>query len=173
MRLAAFFFALAALCLSQGGTPHIKAAQDAYEAGKAAQLAKQFQRAADCFRKAIEIEPTFLDAHEALIAAYLDSGRRLDAAASITRFLEMQPSVVHYRVLLGQVLLEQKQAERALAQFSLVLKRDPYNPDGLLGFASAARQMGMGDRVAEAIERGRKRYPHDERFKGVPGSGQK
>ncbi|MGA8594701.1 MAG: tetratricopeptide repeat protein [Bryobacteraceae bacterium] len=175
MRLAALFFALAALSLSQARTPHVTphigAAQAAYEEGKAARLAKQFQRAAECFRKAIEIEPTFLDAHEALIADYLDSGRRLDAAASITQFLEIQPDVVHYRVLLGQILLEQKQAERALAQFSLALKRDPYNADGLLGFATAARAMGMRDRAAEAIERGRKRYPLDERFKTVPGNG--
>lgn len=171
MRLAASFFVLVAVCLGQAVTPHIKAAEAAYEAGKAAQLAKQFERAVDCFHKAIEIEPTFLDAHEALIAAYLDSDRRLDAAAAITQFLEMQPDIVHYRVLLGQILLEQKQPERALAQFSLALKRDEYNADGLLGFASAARQMGMGERAAEAMERGRKRYPLDERFKSGRGSG--
>lgn len=169
MRLAALCFALAGLLFAQSGPPHIKAAQAAYEAGKAAQLAKQFQRAADCFRKAIEIEPTFLEARKALIADYLDSGRRLEAAASITQFLEIRPDEVRYRVLLGQILLEQKQTERALAQFSLALTRDPYNADGLFGFASAARQMGMRDRAAEAIERGRKRYPQDERFKTAPG----
>ncbi len=80
----------------------------------------------------------------------------------------MQPNVVHYRVLLGQILLEQKETERALAQFSLALKRDPYNIGGLLGFASAARQMGMEDRGSEAIERGRKHYPLDKRFKTAP-----
>jgi tetratricopeptide (TPR) repeat protein len=154
-----------AFLIGQSETPHIKAALAQYQAGKAAQQRKQVQHALDCFRQAIEIEPTFLDAHEALIAVYLDSGRRLEAAASITQLLEMQPNVVSYRVLLGQILLEQKESERALAQFSLVLKRDPNNADGLLGFASAARQTGMGDRAAEAIERGRKHYPLDKRFK--------
>lgn len=169
MRFFILVLALATLSFRQTGTPHatphIGAAQTSYQAGKAAQVAKQFQRAEDCFRKAIDIEPTFLDAHEALIATYLDSGRRLDAAASITQFLEIQPDAVRYRVLLGQILLEQKQPERALAQFSLALTRNPDNADGLLGFASAARQTGMADRAAEAIERGRKRYPHDERFR--------
>jgi tetratricopeptide (TPR) repeat protein len=161
-------FAVPALLWGQTGVPHIKDAQAAYEEGKRAQLKKQFQHAAECFRRAIEIEPTFLDAHEALITAYLSSDRSLDSAAAMTRFLEIQPDAIHYRVLLGQILLEQKQPEKALAQFSLVLKREPDNADGLLGFASAARQIGMRDRAAEAIERGRKRYPKDERFRGPP-----
>ena len=168
-----FLAVFAALFLSQAGIPHIKSAQAAYEEGKDAQLHKQFQHAADCFRKAIEIEPTFLDAHEALIAADLESGRRLDAGAAITQFLEIQPEAVRYRLILGQILLEQKQPEKALAQFSLVLKKEPDNADGLLGFASAASQVGIKDRATEAIERGRKRYPGDERFKDASVTPQK
>lgn len=160
-----FLCALAALALDQPGVPHIRAAEAAYEAGKHAQLEKQWQPAAECFRKAIEIEPTFLEARKSLIAVYLDSGQRLDAAAAITQFLEIEPRALKYRVLLGQILLEQKQPERALAQFSLVLKREAYNADGLLGFAAAARQVGMKDRADAAIERGRQHYPGDDRFK--------
>ena len=148
--------------------PHIKAALAAYEAGKAAEHEKRFQDAVDSFNRAIEIEPTFLEAHERLIEVNLDAGRRVEAAACITRFLEIQPTSVPYRNTLGNILLEQKQTERALAQFSLVLQRDPFNADGLLGFATAARQSGMEDRAADAIERGRKHYPLDERFKNVP-----
>jgi len=168
MRPLILLLTATAFLIGETETPHIKAALAAYQAGKTAQQRRQVQSALDCFRQAIEIEPTFLDAHEALIAVYLDSGRRVEAAASMTQFLEMQPNVVHYRVLLGQILLEQKETERALAQFSLALKRDPYNIGGLLGFASAARQMGMEDRAAEAIERGRKHYPLDKRFKTAP-----
>lgn len=168
MRCFALSFALAAFLVGESSAPHIKAAQAAYEEGKQAQLDKQFPRAEECFRRAIEIEPTFLDAHEALIAAYLDAGQRLDAGAAITQFLEIQPNVLKYRVLLGQILLEQKQPQKALAQFSLVLKREPYNADGLLGFASAATQMGMQDRAADAIKRGREHYPRDERFQALP-----
>jgi tetratricopeptide (TPR) repeat protein len=164
MRRLLFLFALAATLRSEASEPHIEAARAAYEEGKTAQLDKQFQRAADAFRQAIEIEPTFLDAYKALIATYLDSGRRLDAAASMTQFLELQPDAVRYRVLLGQILLDRKQPEKALAQFSIALKKEPYNPEGLLGFTAAARQMGMKDRAAEAMDRGRKRYPNDIRF---------
>jgi len=156
---------LTALALDQSGVPHIRAAEAAYEAGKHAQLEKQWQAAAEYFQKAVEIEPTFLDARKNLIAVYLDSGRRLDAAAAITQFLEIEPGALKYRLLLGQILLEQQQPERALAQFSLVLKREPYNADGLLGFAAAARQAGMKDRADAAMRRGRQHYPGDDRFK--------
>ena len=148
--------------------PHIKAALAAYEVGKAAEQEKQFQHAMDSFQRAIEIEPTFLEAYERLIKVNLDTGRRVEAAACITRFLEIQPTAVRYRNTLGTILLEQKQTERALAQFSLVLQNDPFNADGLFGFAAAARQSGMEDRAADAIERGRKHYPLDERFKTAP-----
>ncbi|MCU1292287.1 MAG: tetratricopeptide repeat protein [Bryobacterales bacterium] len=156
--------AFAALFVNRPGAPHIKAAQAAYEEGKQAQADQQLSRAAECFQRAIEIEPTFLDAREALIRSYLDSSQRLEAAGAITRLLEINPELLSYRLLLGQILLEQKRAEKALAQFSLVLKREPYNAEGLLGFAAAAKQAGMKERANEAIERGRKRYPTDTRF---------
>jgi tetratricopeptide (TPR) repeat protein len=160
--------AVVLLAFDQPGVLHILAAEAAYEAGKRAQVEKQWQRATEYFLRAIEIEPTFLDARKDLIAVYLDSSRRLDAAAAITQLLEIEPDAQKCRVLLGQILLEQKQPEKALAQFSLVLKREPYNADGLLGFAAAARQVGMTDRADDALERGRQHYPGDDRFKSSP-----
>jgi tetratricopeptide (TPR) repeat protein len=163
--------AVAALLSSESVRPHIKAALAAYEDGKAAQRDKQVSRAIDSFSRAIEIEPTLLDAREALISVYLESGRRVEAAACMTQFLEIKPDALRYRLQLGKILLDQKQVERALAQFSLVLQKDPYNAEGLLGFAAAARQSGMEDRAAEAIRVGRKHYPSDDRFKGTPSNG--
>jgi tetratricopeptide (TPR) repeat protein len=168
VRFVGIAFVCTAVLLAEPGVPHIRAAEAAYEAGKQALVAKQWQPAEGYFLKAIEIEPTFLEARENLIAVYLDSGRRLDAAAAITQLLEIQPDAQNYRVLLGQILLQQRQPEKALAQFSLVLKRDRYNADGLLGFATAARQVGMNDRAEDAMERGRQHYPGDDRFKNHP-----
>lgn len=168
MRFVGIAFACAAVVLAEPGIPHIRAAEAACEAGKQAQIAKRWQPAVGYFLKAIEIEPTFLEARQNLIAVYLDSGRRLDAAAAITQLLEIQTDAQNYRILLGQILLEQKQAEKALAQFSLVLRQDRYNVDGLLGFATAARQVGMNDRAEDAMERGRQHYPGDDRFKNPP-----
>jgi tetratricopeptide (TPR) repeat protein len=165
MRHVSLFLGVAIALLGQTPVPHIKAAQAAYAEGKEAQMSKQIERAIQLFEQAIDIEPTFLDAREALIATYLDSGQELSGAAAITAFLEIKPDAFLYRVRLGQILLRQKQPERALAQFSLVLKQEPNSADALWGFASAARLLGMENRAKAAIENGRKRFPGDERFK--------
>jgi tetratricopeptide (TPR) repeat protein len=172
MSCLALLILFGGLFLGQPDIPHIKSAQAAYDEGKKAQSDRQFGRAADCFRKAIEIEPTFLNAREALITTYLDSGEALDAAEAITQFLEIEPDALKYRLLLGQILLQEKQPQKALAQFSIVLKRDPDNADGLLGFATAATAVGMKERATTAIEHGKKRYPADERFKNLAGASQ-
>ncbi len=155
---------LAPLLLGESTPLHIKSAVAAYQAGEIAARDKQWRDAVRQFQKAIQIEPTFTDAFEALIAAYLDNGARSDAAAAMTQLLEIEPDLTRYRLLLGQILLEENQRERALAQFSFILKRDPSNADALVGFAAAAKRLGMEDRANEALQRGRKQYPSDERF---------
>lgn len=161
------FLSLSNYLNSVASEMHIKAAAAANNQAKAAAAVHRFATAIEFFQKAIEIEPTFEEAYEGLIGAYLSSGHFLDAAAAITKFLETEPNAVRYRVTLGQILLELKQPERALAQFSFVLKTDPFHPEALLGFATAASQFGLPDRAAEALERGKAHYPADSRFKNV------
>jgi tetratricopeptide (TPR) repeat protein len=168
MRALALLVAAATLAFA-AEEPHIHAAAAAYEAARSAQRGGQLQRAEDLFRNAIEIEPTFREAHEGLIRVNLDTGRRAEAAAAITRFLEIEPGAVQYRLVLGRILLELQQPERALAQFSILLGTGPASADALLGFASAAKRMGMQDRAQEALDRGRKLFPSDERFKTFSG----
>ncbi len=160
-----------ALLSGEMNTPHIAAAASAYEAGRNAAHSKKQQEAIDLFRKAIEIEPTFEEAYRSLIDANLELHHRDQAAAAITQLLEINPAENQYRLLLGRILAEQDQTERALAQFSLILNRDPFNAEALLGFAAAAKKMGMNDRAAEALERGRQRYPRDLRFRAEADAG--
>ena len=146
---------------------HIRAAAHCFQ-GEAARAKKQLDSAADFFQKAIHIEPTFMQARQALIRVDIEAGRKMDSAKAITELLEIEPDDTADRILLGQILLEQKQAERALAQVSTVLRAQPNSAEGLLGFASAAATIGMQDRAKEALERGRKRYPSDPRFQPIP-----
>ena len=165
MIVVCLIFAIGISVLSEASTIHIKAAVAAYDAASAALNRKESEAAITQFRQAIEIEPTFTGAYEGLVRAYLDMGNRLEAAAVITQLLEIDPDLNNSRLLLAQILMEQKQMERALAQFSIVLKSDPANADALWGFASAATDMGMADRASDALEQGRKRYPQDRRFR--------
>jgi tetratricopeptide (TPR) repeat protein len=160
--LLLLFFSAAPAIVSP---PHITAAAAAYRQGKAALLKKQFATAADLLAQAIQIEPTFLDAYKGLIDVRLASGDRLEAAAVITRLLEIEPASPRYRLQLAQILFEEKQWDRSLAQFSFVLRDDPFNADALWGFAAAARSLGMEDRAADALAKGRGRYPLDRRFR--------
>jgi tetratricopeptide (TPR) repeat protein len=167
MRWPVFLVATVALH-ADTNVPHIRAAAEAFQAGQAARAKKQWDSAVNSFQKAIDIEPTFMPARRALILVDMEGGRRIDAAKAITQLLEIEPDETSERILLGQILLEQKQSERALAQFSTVLRAEPNNAEALLGFASAAAAVGMKDRAREALERGRKRYPSDPRFQVVP-----
>lgn len=160
--------AVGGLLSADSDPPHIKAALSAFQAGVAAQRDHYSSRAIDLFLNAIEIEPTFLDPRYALIEEYQKEGKRVEAAAAITQLLEIEPSASHYRLVLAQMLLEEKQPDRALAQFSYFLKSDPFNADGLIGLAVSARQLGMDNRAMEAIERGRKHHPGDKRFENLP-----
>lgn len=144
--------------------PHIQAAANAFHAGKAEAAEGKLDAAITSFQNAIDIEPTFTEARKALIQANIDAGHKLDAARALSQLLEIEPGDFNDRILLGQLLLDQQQPERALAQFSEALKLVPKNADALLGFAQAAAKAGMEDRAREALDRGRKLYPSDRRF---------
>ncbi len=165
MSFSSMVLALAALQASDPGSFHIKSALTAYQAGNTAAHQSNYREAIGQFKKAIEIEPTFQDAFEALIAACLRAGQQSDAATAATQLLEIEPEFTRYRLLLGQILSEEGQTERALAQFSLVLKSDKLNAEALIGFARVAKQLGMEDRAADALKKGRQQYPRDSRFK--------
>ena len=49
----------------------------------------------------------------------------------MTRFLEIEPQASHYRIMLGQILLAQKEWTRALAQYMFVLRDAPFDADAL------------------------------------------
>src|SRR5579872_3342010 len=136
MRGLLILWATLAFC-AETNAPHIRAAADAFQSGEAARAKKQLDSAVDFFQKAIHIEPTFMQARQALIRVDIEAGRKMDSAKAITELLEIEPDDTADRILLGQILLEQKEAERALAQFSTALRTEPNNAEALLGFASA------------------------------------
>jgi tetratricopeptide (TPR) repeat protein len=167
MRMLTLLLAVV-LLQAKSDEPHIHAAAEALQQGKAAVAKKQLDSAVAYFERAIEIEPTFMEARKDLIRAELEAGQKLEAAKSLTQLLEIDPDDLRSRVLLGQILLDQQQTQRAQAQFSAALSLEPDDADALLGFAIAASRLGMTDRAKDALERGRKKYPSDPRFQPKP-----
>lgn len=166
--MRAIFLLSMTIVFAHAEEAHIKVAAAAYQAGTTALRQHNFQSAVTYFQKAIEIEPTFMEPRKSLITAYLDSGQRLQAATAITQSLEIEPDDVPDRLILGRILLQEKQSRQALAQFSLVLQKEPFNADALFGFASAAKLSGMNERARDALQLGHKHYPADNRFQSAP-----
>jgi tetratricopeptide (TPR) repeat protein len=144
--------------------PHIQAAAAAYRDGQTASTERNWQRAEKLFLQAIDIEPTYTQVYSSLIDLYMSTERQVEAGAILSRLLQIEPNSLRDRIRLGNLLLDQRQWSRALAQFSLARRIDPGSADGLLGFARAADHNGMPDRALEAAERGAKEFPKDPRF---------
>jgi len=148
-------------------SPHIKAAASAYRDAQAAGTERDLLRAEKLLLTAIDIEPTFIEAYTSLVDLYMTADRPVEAAAILTRLLQIEPNSSRDRIRLGNLLLNQRQWTRALAQFSLALRIDPRSADSLLGFAKAAGRNGMTDRSREAVEQGLKAFPKDPRFSAL------
>jgi tetratricopeptide (TPR) repeat protein len=144
--------------------PHIKAAAAAVRDGQSAAKVQDWPRGEKLLLRAIDIEPTFTEAYRSLIELYLTSERPLEAGAILTRLVQIEPRSVDDRLRLGNLLLDQRQWARALAQFSIALKIDPHSADGLFGFARSADGHGMTDRALESADLGTKEFPGDPRF---------
>ncbi len=167
MRALLILCLLRGYCFSEQKIVHIQAAAAEYQAGRKAIVEGNWAQATQLFQKAIEIEPTFREAYEALIEADLKTEHRLEAGAALTRLLQIEPKLISQRLQLAHILQEQNQHERALAQYAIVLKQAPANADALAGFAAMAQQLGMAERAQEALAQGRKLYPADRRFQST------
>lgn len=149
--------------------PHIKNALAAYQKAQAAIQTHDWPTAEKECLRAIDIEPTFSEAYRLIIDLYLSTSRPAEAGLMLTRLLQFEPDSVSDRIRLGRLLLDQQQWARALAQFSLAMKKKPGDPEALYGFAYAADRNGMPEHALEAAARGAKDYPGDSRFGQLAG----
>lgn len=63
-----------------------------YEQGMVEFAAGEFERAIECYRRAVELDPNYFDAWHALGMAYLRAGRVQDAIAAGKRAVELNPN---------------------------------------------------------------------------------
>jgi tetratricopeptide (TPR) repeat protein len=153
-----------ALVLALLASEHIRSAEQAFRSGKTAIAERNWHVAEKSFLKAIDIEPTYLDAYRSLVDVYMETNRPTEAGAILTRLLQIEPNSVDYRLRLGRLLISGQQWARALAQFSIARRLAPQNPDALYGFALAASKNGMTAVAVDALKRGRAQFPDDRRI---------
>ncbi len=110
--------------------------------------------AAECYRKAIELAPTLIDAHTGLFRSMLVSGKETEAIKTGEALIERFPNDVETARMLGAVLVKHDRHERACEVWEQVVHMQPLDTSarGHLGHAyrGRARELVSKKKFAEA-----------------------
>lgn len=103
--------------------------------------------AAEQFRAALALRPTYPDAHLNLAAVLEKAGRTGEAEQAYRNAIGAAPGLFEARLALGMMLLRERRAQEGLGVYEEALKVRPDDPDALYGMGLA---MGELDRWPEA-----------------------
>ncbi len=101
-----------------------------------------YERAEAAYRHAIEIDPTFGDAHCNLGAVLYNRGQRGAARRCFERCLELEPGHVEANFNLANLLEEDGADEIALGHYRKALRSDPMYPDLHVNLALLYERLG-------------------------------
>jgi lipopolysaccharide biosynthesis regulator YciM len=102
-----------------------------------------WDEAADCYRRAIELDPSFADAHCNLGSLLFNRGRRDDARRHFERTVALAPHHVEGHLNLGTLCEEDGADERALRHYRIALESDPAFPDIHVSIALIYEKLGL------------------------------
>jgi DNA-binding transcriptional MerR regulator len=88
-----------------------------------------WDQAEEAYRKAIEADPSYADAHCNLGSVCFNRGRRDEARQSFERAIELVPGHVEANLNIGTMYEELGQDESALARYRAALESDPLYAD--------------------------------------------
>ncbi len=88
-----------------------------------------YAEAVEAYRKALEADPDFADAHCNLGSVFFNQDRRDRARACFERAVELQPQHVEANLNLGTLREEEGADESALHHYRAALESDPLHPD--------------------------------------------
>ena len=104
--------------------------------------AASYDKAIEAYRRAVELDPVFSDAHCNLGAALYNKGDREEARSCFDRCLQLQSDHVEARFNLANLFEEEGQQEMALAHYLLALEGDPLYSDIHVSLALLYEKMG-------------------------------
>jgi putative PEP-CTERM system TPR-repeat lipoprotein len=94
-------------------------------AGRAYAQLQDFAKAEESLRKAIDADPTSLDAYGALGGLYFAQGRLDQARQELEALIERQPRSVPAHTMVGMILQAQNRPDEALKRYEQTLQIDP------------------------------------------------
>jgi Flp pilus assembly protein TadD len=125
--------------------------------------ADELKDAIKAFRKALDLNPYYVDVYNDLGTALILKGERAEGKRQfLTAFNHPQnPTPELSARNLGQALFEEKQPEQALSWFQTSLQRNPRYPDAYVGIADCLRVLQRPEEAIAQLEQGRERLPEE------------
>jgi eukaryotic-like serine/threonine-protein kinase len=105
------------------------------------------------YRRAVELNPNFANAHESYSDYLRSMGRPSEALEEDRRALELDPSSLFASDLEGLIFMAQRDYEKAIAQEQKTLEIDPNFALAYEALAGCYIAEGMDDKAADALER--------------------
>jgi tetratricopeptide (TPR) repeat protein len=102
-----------------------------------------FDQAIEAYKRAVEADPEFADAHCNLGTVYYHQGLRDAAQACFEHAMALDASHVEARFNLANLLEEKNQDQSALAQYKAVIGVDPSFADAHLNLALLYEKLGL------------------------------
>ena len=123
----------------------------------------EWKDAISCFRKALELNPYYVDVRNDLAAALIGSGdREAGKKEFLSAFAEpTNPTPEISARNLGQAYFEEKNYADAVSWFRTSLNRNKAYPDPYLGIAESLDATGRLDEAVAQLEVGVKEIPED------------
>lgn len=119
---------------------------------------KNYKAAINCYKKALEMEPEFIDAMDNLGNCYRYMNK-LDSAEywyNKSIILYSDGNIAHQNLAI--VYASTSQPEKAVSEYNLLIKLDPENPEGYFGLANINVQLGNGAEVVANAVKARELY---------------
>jgi tetratricopeptide (TPR) repeat protein len=125
--------------------------------------ADDLKDAIKAFRKALDLNPYYVDVYNDLGAALILKGDRDEGKQQfLTAFNHPQnPTPELSARNMGQALLEEQRPDQALNWFRTSLQRNPRYPDAYVGISDCLRAMQRPDEAIAQLEQGHERLPDD------------
>jgi tetratricopeptide (TPR) repeat protein len=126
-----------------------------------AQSRRDFNAAAEFYRKAIQLKPSVAELWANLGLMVHESGKTAEAIRSFKEAIRLDPSLFVPQLFLGLEYLEGKNPEAAIPFLEKAEKLNPNDVQAALNLGKAYAMIDQADRAAEAYSRATQLAPND------------
>jgi tetratricopeptide (TPR) repeat protein len=127
-------------------------AAESYNNGYAAFKARDYKKAVSCYRKAIALDPKYVDAYDNCGLAYRRLGNLDSAIYYYKESIKLYPKGTVSHGNLAFVYSEKKEHENALKEFDEITKYNPNDPEAPYGKAGVYLDMGQFEKALAAAK---------------------